>query len=73
MLEACTIVWRRPVCCEHLVCASCSHTVADARCPVCRSARDRLHRHSTMQPLSLLLVMAALVALAAVLSLHLGG
>ena len=61
------------MCCEHLVCASCAHSVADARCPVCRSARDRLHRHSTMQPLTLLLLMAGLFALAAVLSLHLGG
>jgi hypothetical protein len=73
MLEASTIDGRRLVCCEHLVCASCSHAVVDARCPVCRSARHRLHRHSTMQPLSLLLVMAALLALAAVLSMHLGG
>lgn len=72
MLEACTTHWRRPVCCEHLVCASCAQVVADARCPVCRSARDRLHRHSTVQPLSLLLIISALLALAAVLSLHLG-
>ena len=61
------------MCCEHLVCASCAHAVADARCPVCRSARDRLHRHSTMQPLTVALLMAALLALAAVLSVHLGG
>jgi len=61
------------VCCEHLVCASCSHAVIDARCPVCRTARDRLHRHSTMQPMALLLIISALVALAAVLSVHLGG
>jgi hypothetical protein len=47
--------------------------VADARCPVCRSARARLHRQSTMQPMSLLLILAALVALAAVLSARLGG
>jgi hypothetical protein len=61
------------VCCEHLVCASCAHAVADAHCPVCRSARDRLHRHSAMQPLTVLLLMAALFALATVLSLHAGG
>ena len=61
------------MCCEHLICASCSHAVIDAHCPVCRAARARLHRHSTMQPLSLLLIMAALLALAAVLSMHLGG
>jgi len=45
----------------------------DAHCPVCRSARDRLHRHASMQPLSLLLIIAALFALATVLSFHLGG
>lgn len=61
------------MCCEHLVCASCAHAVADARCPVCRSARDRLHRHSTMQPLTLVLLMAALFALATVVSLHVRG
>jgi len=61
------------VCCEHLVCASCAHAVVDARCPVCRSARARLHRQSTMQPLSLLLLLAALLAVAALLSIHLGG
>jgi hypothetical protein len=32
-----------------------------------------MHRQSTMQPMSLLLILAALVALAAVLSAHLGG
>jgi hypothetical protein len=72
MLEAAPLLEGGPVCCEHLVCASCAHAVVDAHCPVCRSARDRLHRHSTMQPLSLLLIMVAL-ALATVLSLHLGG
>ena len=56
-----------------IVCASCAHAVADARCPVCRSARDRLHRHSTMQPLTLVLLMAALFALATVVSLHVRG
>ena len=61
------------MCCEHLVCASCAHAVVDAHCPVCRSARDRLHRHSSMQPLSMLLIIAALFALATVLSFHLGG
>jgi hypothetical protein len=61
------------VCCDHLVCASCAHAVVDAHCPVCRAARDRLHRNSTVQPLSLLLIVAALFAIATVLSLHLGG
>src|SRR3954452_22180363 len=63
----------RLVCCEHLVCASCAHAVVDARCAVCRSARDRLHRHSTTQPYSVLLLLAAILALAVVLSTHLAG
>lgn len=61
------------MCCEHLVCASCAHAVADARCTVCRATRDRLHRHGAMQPTSVLIVLAALLALAAVLSAHLAG
>ena len=28
----------------HLVCANCSHPVAEARCPVCRSALEQLRR-----------------------------
>lgn len=31
------------MCCEQLICASCAGTVADARCPVCRTARAELH------------------------------
>jgi hypothetical protein len=47
--------------------------VADAHCPVCRAARDRLHRHGPLQPTSVLLVLAALLALAAVLSTRFAG
>lgn len=28
----------------HLVCANCSHPVAEGRCPVCRSALEQLRR-----------------------------
>ena len=61
----------RPVCCEHLVCASCAHAVADAHCGVCRATRDRLHRSGTTSPATFLLLIAVLVSLAAVLSAHL--
>ena len=30
--------------CEHLICAQCAGPVAEGRCPVCRSARDHVHR-----------------------------
>lgn len=30
----------------HLVCASCSHPVAEGRCPACRSAREQLRREN---------------------------
>jgi len=59
------------VCCEHLVCASCAHAVTDGHCPVCRAARDRLHRSGTTSSTTVLLLIAVLVSLAAVLSAHL--
>lgn len=59
------------MCCDHLVCASCAHPVADAHCGVCRATRDRMHPRSTAVPLSVLVLLAALLALAAVLSTHL--
>jgi hypothetical protein len=31
------------VCCERLMCAACSGHVVDARCPVCASAKARVH------------------------------
>jgi hypothetical protein len=59
------------VCCEHLVCASCAHAVVDGHCPVCRAARDRMHRSGAPSSATLLLAIAVLVSLAAVLSAHL--
>ncbi|MDL4775979.1 MULTISPECIES: hypothetical protein [Thermomonosporaceae] len=45
--------------CEHLICAQCSHPVAEARCPTCRAARSEMHRHGPS--LSPYLVLAVLV------------
>jgi hypothetical protein len=47
--------------CEHLICARCSGPVVEGRCPTCRNARDRVHRHGPSVPPALIL--AALVAL----------
>jgi hypothetical protein len=57
------------MCCDTMVCASCSRPVALAACPVCRNARAELHG----QPMSLAtlaLVLVALLTLAAVLAAH---
>jgi hypothetical protein len=58
------------VCCDHLVCASCTRPVADGHCGVCRAARARLHPSAGV-PMQMLLVLAAVIALAALLSAHL--
>jgi hypothetical protein len=60
------------MCCEHLVCANCAGQVADAGCPVCRSARAELHAHPQL-PVTMVLALAALLAFCAVLSAHLAG
>jgi hypothetical protein len=57
------------MCCDHLVCASCTQPVSDGRCPVCRATRAQMHP-STGLPLSTFVVLAALLALAALLSAH---
>jgi hypothetical protein len=52
------------MCCEDLVCARCAGPVAEARCPVCRAARETLHHSSyTITPQLLFTVVLALVAL----------
>jgi hypothetical protein len=48
------------MCCDDLVCASCSRPVAEARCPVCRAARAERHG---AQPLSMAVFLAVLVGL----------
>ena len=60
------------MCCDHLVCASCTRPVSDGHCAVCRAARARMHP-STGLPVSMLLLLAALIALAALLSAHVAG
>jgi hypothetical protein len=54
--------------CEHLICAQCAGPVAEGRCPVCQSARSRMHHHHgsglTVPLLAALLVAALLMALA---------
>ncbi|MQY07063.1 hypothetical protein [Actinomadura macrotermitis] len=47
--------------CDHLICAQCSHPVAEGRCPTCRNARDRMHGEGPVIPP--MLVLAGLVAL----------
>ena len=59
------------MCCDHLVCASCARPVADAACPVCRSARARLHGGSSMSFATLLAIVVGLLGLALLLSTRL--
>jgi hypothetical protein len=60
---------RADVCCDHLVCAGCARPVADASCPVCRSARAQLHGAPMSVP-ALVLALAVLLALALLLATH---
>ena len=53
------------MCCDTMVCASCSRPVALAACPVCRNARAELHG----QPMSVAAFALALLALLAVATL----
>jgi len=57
------------MCCEHMVCASCAHPVADGRCPTCRAARSQLHGGSAAAPPYSYLIAAALLFAALVLLL----
>lgn len=58
------------MCCEQLVCASCSGRVVDARCPVCRQMRSDLHHHSPDWQAFLVPVLAALAAIACLLAYY---
>jgi hypothetical protein len=57
--------------CEHLICAQCAGPVAEGRCPVCRNAREHVHRsgHGLSLPILLAAVLVLLLSLAA---MHLG-
>lgn len=57
------------MCCEHLVCARCAQPVADGCCAVCRAARDQMHPRAGLSG-PLLVWLAALLAVAALLSVH---
>ena len=56
------------MCCDHLLCASCSRPVAEASCTVCRAARAELHRSQPLPMATFLAVLAALLLLAMVLT-----
>ena len=56
------------MCCDNLVCASCSRPVAEARCSVCRAARAELHGVQPLSMAAFLAVLAVLLLLAVVLA-----
>lgn len=58
------------MCCEQLICASCASPVAEARCPVCRTARAGLHGSSPALPAPAILVLAVLVLVLLTLAAH---
>ncbi len=60
--------------CEHLICAQCAGPVIEGRCPACRAAREKVHRHGIFQGYSLLIILAAALVFFALLALqHLNG
>ena len=58
------------MCCDNLVCASCSRPVAQAGCGVCRAARAELHGSHPLPMAAFCAVLAALLLLAVVLAAH---
>jgi len=58
------------MCCDNLVCAGCSRPVAEAACSVCRAARASFHGAQPVPMAVFAAVLAALLVLAVVLSLH---
>jgi hypothetical protein len=56
--------------CEHLVCANCGGLVVEARCPVCRDSRERVHHHTSPLVSSSVALLIALLALIALIALH---
>jgi hypothetical protein len=55
------------MCCERLLCARCAAPVADGGCPTCRAARAELHPHAGLPVVTLVAIVAVLLALAAIL------
>ncbi|TMR88583.1 hypothetical protein [Nonomuraea basaltis] len=60
--------------CEHLVCAQCAHPVIEARCPLCRANKERMHSHgfAGMSPALIVLLLVALLFVTLALK-HLSG
>ena len=56
------------MCCDNLVCASCSRPVAEAGCGICRAARAELHGSQPLSMATFLAVLAALLLLAVLLT-----
>jgi len=56
------------MCCDNLVCASCSRPVAQAACGVCRAARAELHGGQPLPMAAFLTVLAVLLVLAVALT-----
>ena len=56
------------MCCDDLVCASCSRPVAEARCPICRAARAERHGAEPLSMALFVALLAALLMLAAILA-----
>ena len=56
------------MCCDNLLCASCSRPVAEAGCTVCRAARAELHGSQPLSMATFVAVLAALLLLAVVLT-----
>jgi hypothetical protein len=55
------------VSCEHLLCAACGGPVVEGRCPACRAARARVHRHNPLGLSPFALAVLAMVLLALLL------
>ncbi|MFF2653870.1 hypothetical protein [Streptomyces sp. NPDC058045] len=56
---------------DRLVCANCAAPVNEGRCPVCRASRDRLQQQNplaALSPMTLLALLAVLIATVALLA-----
>jgi hypothetical protein len=59
------------VSCEHLVCASCAHPVAEGRCSTCRAARSELHAARVSSYAVAVAIATVMLLVLALLSAHL--
>ena len=58
------------MCCDQLLCARCAGTVADGRCPTCRTARAELHPGLSAPLLPYALLVALVISLLMAAALH---